>query len=250
MTIPEEALPHYLRDYVTPGEVYTALVTGTRPVYFQSDEQSPIWGGGTMFIAQWKDKQFAITARHVFTNSGANPKHTRILFPGFHVALPLRGMYVPSFPGFDAQQDLEDMACLLIDDDFELDEDMHWYAWNMERFWMHASRLEVGQQIFAVGFPNTEDRYDWENQRLNEMPVISIGKLGTDSLGEGTYCIDTAEFEYDIDGCSGGPVFARFQGLFHYVGLIIRGGAKARKIYFVGSEFVTWMLENSGPKSA
>jgi hypothetical protein len=243
----DDDVPHYQRESVTHAEVFTALVTGTRPVYFQTDEESPLWGGGTMFIAQWKDKQFAITARHVFTNCDASPQHTRILFPGFKIALPIIGMYAPSFPGNEAQQDLEDMTCLLIRKEFELDEDMHWYAWNMERFWRPATDLQIGQQIFAVGFPNTDDRYDWENQRVNEMPVISVGMLGIDSLGPGTYCIDTAEFEYNIDGCSGGPVFARFDGFFHYVGLIIRGGSKARKIYFVGAEYVTWMLDNSGP---
>lgn len=235
--------PHYERDFITVAEIYTALVTGTRPIYFQANADEPLWGGGTLFMAQWKKKQFAITAKHVLKNSGANPRHTRILFPGFQVALPLRDMYSPSFPNTEAQQDLEDMVCLLVHDDFKLDEQMHWYAWDMERFWRPASELKPGQQLFAVGFPNTEDRYDWENQKVNETPLIAVGMLSKDSLGPGTYCIDTAEFACDIDGCSGGPVFARFDGFFHYVGIIIRGGSKARKIYFVDAAYVTFMLE-------
>lgn len=56
--------PHYERDFITVAEIYTALVTGTRPIYFQANADEPLWGGGTLFMAQWKKKQFAITAKH------------------------------------------------------------------------------------------------------------------------------------------------------------------------------------------
>lgn len=239
-------IPHYERDQLSISEVFEALVTGTRPVYFQENEATPLWGGGTLFIAQWKGKQFAITAKHVLTNAGANPAHTRILFPGYRVALPTLGMLTPTFPRFEARQDLEDIAVFRLDHESDLDgEALIWYSWKMDRFWRSARDLAKGQQLFAVGFPSTEDRYDWENQRVQEMPMIVVGKLSEESLGEGLYCIDTAEFERDIDGSSGGPVFARFNGFFYYVGLMIRGGSKAQKIHFIDAAFVTFVLEHA-----
>lgn len=239
-------VPHYERDQLAIGEVFVALVTGTRPVYFQENESTPLWGGGSLFIAQWNGKQFAITAKHVFTNAGANPAHTRILFPGYSVALPILGMSTPTFPGYATREDLEDIAVLRLDHESDLDgEKLTWYAWNMNLFWRSAIDLTPGQQLFAVGFPSTEDRYDWENQRVQEMPMIAVGKLSEESLGEGLYCIETAEFEHDIDGSSGGPVFARFNGFFHYVGLIIRGGSTAHKVHFIDAAFVTFVLDQA-----
>ncbi|MEN9844623.1 MAG: hypothetical protein RLZZ612_2452 [Pseudomonadota bacterium] len=237
-------VPHYERDELAISEVFDALVTGTRPVYFQENESTHLWGGGSMFIAQWKEKQFAITAKHVFTNAKANPTHTRIFFPGYKVALPILGIYTPTFENYAAREDLEDIAVLRLNHEVALqDEELAWHAWRMDLFWRSAKDLAAGQQLFAVGFPSTEDRYDWDNQRVNEMPMIAIGKLSEDSLGDGLYCIETATFEHDIDGSSGGPVFARFNGLFHYVGLIIRGGTKAQKIHFIDAAFVIFVLE-------
>lgn len=239
-------VPHYERDQLAIGEIFDALVTGTRPVYFQENETTLIWGSGTLFIAQWKDRQFAITAKHVFTNAKANPKHTRVLFPGYKVALPIIGMCTPSFPGLATREDVEDIAVLRLDHESDLDgEALTWHAWNMEIFWRSAKDVATGEQLFAVGFPTTEDRYDWEAQRISEMPMIAIGKMSAETLGDGLYCIDTAELELDIDGSSGGPVFARFNGFFHYVGLIIRGGSKARKIHFIDAAYVTYTLEKA-----
>lgn len=238
--------PHYERDELNLSEVFDALVTGTRPVYFQENESTPLWGGGSLFIAQWKGKQFAITAKHVFTNANANPAHTRILFPGYKVALPVLGIHTPTFKGYATSEDLEDIAVLRLNHESDLDgESLAWHAWRMDVFWRSARDLSRGQQVFAVGFPSTEDRYDWEAQKVNEIPMIAIGKLSEESLGEGLYCIETAAFEQDIDGSSGGPVFARFDGLFHYVGLVIRGGSRAQKIHFIDAAFVTFVLEHA-----
>lgn len=62
------SVPHYERDRLAIGEIYDALVTGTRPIYFQENQAKPIGESGSLFIAQWKQKQFAITVKHVFAN--------------------------------------------------------------------------------------------------------------------------------------------------------------------------------------
>lgn len=156
-------------------------------------------------------------------------------------------MHTPTFEGYTTREDLEDIAVLRLNQEPVLDsgEKLAWHAWRMDLFWRRAKDLNIGQQLFAVGFPSTENRYDWDNQKVNEVPMVAIGRLGQDSLGDGLYCIETNEFEYDIDGSSGGPVFARFNGFFYYVGLIIRGGSKAQKIHFIDAAFVIFVLEHA-----
>lgn len=242
--------PHYLRETLSYAEIHEALVTGTRPIYFQENAGTPIWGAGTLFVAQWKGMKFAITAKHVIKNCGANPKHTRLLFPGYKVALPISGALTFNLPKHDNREELEDIFIFKIDHKSDLDdEELEWYAWNMSIFWKPAYKLERGQQIFAVGFPSTDDRYDWERQKIKESPLIAVGMLGVSEFGEGIYTIDCAEFDCDLSGISGGPVFAQFDGLFHYVGMIIRGGAEAKKIHFIDSIYITFVL-NEAVKSS
>ena len=42
---------------------------------------------------------------------------------------------------------------------------------------------------------------------------------------------------------SGGPVFARFNQIFHYVGMSVRGGGTPPTIHFIGSEYVLRYLD-------
>lgn len=240
-------VPHYLREWLHSEEIYLALVTGTRPVYFQETADSFIWGSGSLFMLRFAGYDFALTARHVFTKSGANPQHTRILFPGSRVAVPLAGGFFAEFEGHENQEDLEDMCLLYVDkghpawDDPEFPE---YPLWRFEDFWVPAWLLEEGEQVFAVGYPTHEEKFDYDNNKIRELPLVAVGKLRKGN-GKGLFKIDCAEFEDEIAGCSGGPVFARVKGHFVFIGMMIRGGAAARTIHFVDSQHVYQFLKNA-----
>lgn len=235
-------VPHYERDELLIAEIYEALVTGTLPVFFAESSEGYLWGKGTLFMVQWGAHQFAVTAKHVIENQQANWKHLRILIPGYKVALPLSTASTPSHPNHECKEDVEDIFVFHIEKDPDLDgEHLVWYTWRMKELWMSASKLEVGQQIFAVGYPFIDDRYDYDGNKVKTPPLIAVGKLSPDSIGADIYTIECEEFDMDLNGISGGPVFARFSGIFHYVGIIIRAGQKARKIHFVDASYVTFI---------
>ncbi|GAB2527170.1 trypsin-like serine peptidase [Microbulbifer agarilyticus] len=239
-------VPHFEREELLISEIHDALVTGTLPVFFSENPEDYIWGKGSLFLCQWGDYQFAITAKHVIENQNADYKKLRILFPGYKVALPVLRATTPNYPNHECREEVEDIFVWQVDNDPDLDgEELEWHAWRMNQFWMPASKLEMGQQLFAVGYPFIDERYDYENNKINVPPLVSIGKLSSDSIGKDIYTIDCDEFEVDLNGISGGPVFARFDGLFHYVGLIIRAGKKARKIHFVDATYVTFVLNEA-----
>jgi hypothetical protein len=200
-------VPHYLRNWVHSEEVYLALVSGTRPIYFQASEDAFIWGSGSLFVVAWKGYQFAVTAKHVFTKSGANPMHTRILFPDSQVALPLIGAYWPEFPGHESQEEVEDLYLLQIDGEsphLQEDDAPNYFLWRLEEYWVPAKLLDEDTQVFAVGYPTTDELFDYANQKLREMAMVAIGKLKKGN-GEGRFKIDCAEFPMEIGGASGGP---------------------------------------------
>lgn len=242
-----EDIPHYERDGVYLNEIYAALVTGTRPVYLQENEDAYIWGSGTLFLAYLDGYQFAVTAKHVFTKVGGNPAHTRILMPGYQAAIPLAGAFHPDYSFHPSKDVVEDITVLHIAADSLVleQEDLKWRAWNMDRFAMPATSLEVGQQVFAVGYPSFDDRYDYDAMKLNETPMIAIGMLASTQIMEGVYTIDCAEFDRPFAGSSGGPVFARFNGFFCYVGMMVMGTPESRKIHFIDGGFVIGCMKLS-----
>ncbi|WP_020405910.1 hypothetical protein [Hahella ganghwensis] len=239
-----DSSPHNSRYELSINEIYTALVTGTRPVFFQETEGDFIWGIGTLFLAQWGGKQFAITAKHVIDNQGVNPQHLRIFIPGYKVALPLVGASTSNHPNHECREEVEDIFVWQIDKEPDFGgEELSWHTWRMKEFWMPANILKTGQQIFAVGYPDVDNRYDYEAMKLETPPLIAIGKLSSDQLGNDVYTIDCDDFTCDLNGISGGPVFARFDGYFFYVGMIVRAGRIAQKIHFVDAIYVTLLLD-------
>lgn len=237
-------VPHFLRDRLFIPEIQLILMSGTHPVFFAKDQEDYIWGLGTLFLLQWHERQFAITAKHVIENQQADFSHLRIIIQGNEAALPISGASIPSHPRHSQREEIEDLVVFHVPKDpYLADCKVEWDTWRMPEFWKPASQLQVGQQIFTVGYPFNENRFDYENNKINLAPMLVVGKLSADSLGDDLYCIDCEPFPVDdLNGFSGAPVFARFEGLFYYVGMVIRGGAEARKIHFMDATYVTFAL--------
>lgn len=237
------------------SELKTALLTGTRPILFQERVETPSvdnpqWGAGSLFVVQWKAQQFAVTARHVIENLGAEPNHFRLMLPEYGVALEVDAVTphrVRSDHDKDKDKDNEfdDIFFWLIDQNTPTDKHIEWWAFDLSRWYTAAFYLKPGQQLFAVGYPDAPDRYDAENFIIKEIPTILRGTLSTEQLFDGMLTMDTEESEHDIDGMSGGPVFAKLEKRFRYVGLIVRGKREARKIHFIDARHVIHMLDRA-----
>lgn len=230
-----------IADQFARSELEDGLLTGTRPVMWQQhagtpDALNPHMGGGSFFMTQVGDHQFAVTALHVVTNVSANPDHFRLLLPDTKQILPVfkACAFDSESPHFGEHQG-DIIAWQINIETFK--ETAEWWTWRMDTFVKPATALMPGQRLFAVGFPEFEENIDLENFDLAEYPFIATGRL-SDPFVPGLF---TMEFdahlpEVDLNGMSGGPVFARFDELFHYVGLMIRGNGKLMN--FISSEHV------------
>jgi len=224
-------------------EIEQALLTGTRPVCFQKsygtpDWENPRWGGGSLFFVQHGEHQFAVTAKHVIDNLDANPDHFRLLLPA-QQTLPIVDGHSPpqSAEHYDHETDI---FAWEIDQKAELTEDTEWWTWRMDELVKPATDLVSGQRLYAVGFPELEESYDHVNFDINEHPFIASGRLVDNQSVEGFFTIDCDEDLPDVDfnGMSGGPVFARFDDIFHYVGMIVMGCGRVKKLHFIDSRYV------------
>lgn len=227
-------------------ELEIGLLTGTRPIMWQSVAGAPSasnvrWGGGSLFMMQRGNQQFAVTARHVATNVGANTEHFRLLLPDTRQILPVLPPIALEAQDPDSGEHQGDILIWQINVE-GVNETAEWWAWRLEGQVKPASDLTPGQKLYCVGFPEFEENFDAENFDLVENPFIMSGILNESQFVDGLFTMNIDEHlpEVDLNGMSGGPVFARFDERFHYVGLAIRGVGK--RLNFISSEHVLKLL--------
>ncbi|MNU59477.1 hypothetical protein D3C71_486450 [compost metagenome] len=223
-----------------------AMLTGTYPVLFQevfgpADWNNIQWRTGSLFLVQRGPHQFAVTARHVIDNLAANPDHFRLVLPEHETILPIRAAHTPRPGPWRELDEIDDIFAWQIDQDFESDRKLDWWAWMMDQWVRPATDLLTGQRLFATGFPITDGAFDPETFSAHYTPLILKGTLrGTSAAGLYTMTYESTGFE-SIDGMSGGAVFAEFESRFHYVGMTLRGGDGW--LYFIDSVHVIQLLD-------
>lgn len=225
-------------DRIVFESTLESILPGTHPVQYIEDSGIP-WGTGTLFLIDWKSHQFAITATHVIKAAKAKPEQVNLLLPGRDVPIPIVKDFCLDFR--DIKGEYLDIYGWKLDRDN--DEQVAWYAWDLNHFWRPVTDLQVGQTLFVLGYPNTEDKVDYEKMEMQWRPLIVKGRLS--DIRDNGYCtIDCAEFSVDIDGMSGSPVFAVFGGMYFFVGLAQWGGTAARKIHFLDAKKITTALDS------
>ncbi len=225
--------------FLTPEEVLMIVATGTRPICFSASPDDYIWGFGSSFLLNYKGNVFAITAKHVIENPKADCRHTRILMPNTGMALPIKRAFTPSFDDPENKDEVDDFILFEIDDAlFTQESNKDLYSWNFERWSFPASKVPIGVEILVAGFPFSNDRYDWDNNKINELMLIRTGNLAKSSLCEGLYTMEGIPSETDFNGLSGSPIFCRNKGYVFFIGLVTRGTASSGKLHFIGSEFI------------
>ncbi|MGF6758027.1 hypothetical protein [Paraburkholderia sp. GAS42] len=230
-----------LADELVKREIFDVLVTGSHPVQFLEELGIP-WGTGTFFLVRWKDKEFAVTARHCISASKADPNHARLIVPDRQGPVPFLGHFTPA--GEEKHIDDERDIFMWEVGGHTEEKDSGWWSWRMDHLWKPASELRAGQKIFIVGYPSIEERVDYEGRKLDPHCLVIRGDLADGSLA-GLLAVDCAEFEVTVDGVSGGPVFAMFDGIYFFVGMAVRGIAEARRVYFIDATHVIAAMDQA-----
>jgi len=235
---------------LTPEEVLVIAGTGARPICFCENEDSFIWGIGSSFLLNYYGHVLVMTAKHVIENLGADPKHTRILMPCTPVALPIKSSFTPIFYNHKNKQDIEDLLFFRIDDQLFCEESgLDLYSWDFINKSYPTSKLELGAELLVAGFPSTEDRYDYDAQKINETLLLRTANLVESELGEDIYTMKGSASDLDFNGMSGSPVFCRREGVILFCGIVIRGSSSSGILHFLSSEIVMSALRNSGIES-
>lgn len=237
-----------LQERKDAQEISKAILTGTRPVLFQKNPgpatfDNAQWGGGSLFVVSWQGVQFAVTALHVIENLGAERKEFRLLIPGTETTLEMYGGITPSKAPKSERDELDDIYAWHIKGVPDSHEDLGWWSWRLDKWNKPASDLVEGQHLIAAGYPDVDERYDYENFKVVPIASILNGRLSGNTGVEGIYAMDVDEVDHPMNLMSGGPVFARFDGFLNYVGMILRGKSDVRRIYFIDVKYVIELLD-------
>jgi len=231
-------MEHWKRD-LTVAEIREIVGTGARPICFAESEDSYIWGFGSGFILNSKGNVYFITAKHVITNQKAKHQHARVIMPEAKIALPFTGAFTPQFPEHENRADVEDFIIFSVNDQlYAAESGADLESWNFDKWAWPTQKLEIGAQILLAGFPFTENRYDWDKNRISETLLISVGYLNHSELGNGIYKFEADPSELTFNGLSGAPVFCRREGYIFFTGLVIRGTSSSGLLHFIGAEFI------------
>jgi hypothetical protein len=216
------------------------MIHAVRPINYELDV---LYGGfGSALLVSYKNKVFAVTAKHVLDNHGGNyHPYTRISMPNTRVVLPIKGMVIPQLDNHHNSGDVDDFVILDIDEKlFTKKSGQVIRPWDFEHNSMPAREVNMGSVICVIGFPETDDRYDYDNNKINDTMLVRNGIMGKSSLGSGMYEMKGSASEFNFNGLSGSPIFYRTDnGDIYYIGLVTRGTASSGSLHFIDSYFIS-----------
>ena len=106
--------------------------------------------------------------------------------------------------------------------------------------------------FFLIGYPKTLNFLEYETLQAKTTQIMLAGSYKRPSVSEGCHELDVHNPKClkSFDGLSGGPVFCvRAEiGISNppkFCGMILRGGAEANRIHFLGTSTILMAIENA-----
>jgi hypothetical protein len=228
-----------------------------RPVFFQTEYEEFLYAtdGGTLFLVRFRGRIYGITAQHVFTGGGFEPKRLFVTREKYAKKgtppAPIKGVCYPSAPhGAAAGTDIIDLCVIEFDEGMAPDFFMG-SPYDMDNLPVRSSA--EGHSLAVCGV-------------LKEKTTIVHADDGAGDIVIGycqlEYC-DTTSVTYDailrnanaefpapafssVTGISGSPVYDRTAGAL--CGMVVRGGMVGAKsaIHFIDVFDIVRFLEGVG----
>jgi hypothetical protein len=233
-----------------------------RPVVWRTgNAEYPYWGKGSLFIVEYKDRWFLITAKHVLRDG--NPDDLCI-FPRDDIrdTLPLKTLFKPTSREID-DTDHRDIHILEIDRNKIIGQDAeNIHALNFGNSYRSPASVAEGARLLAIGIPKFEVDYETKTIKFVRFQCLGSFKGSTDYLGCYEMGVDSNQVADDksvsqgkmkletLDGFSGCPVYANVSdksGTFspRIVGMALRGTIESGKLFFLGSNLIKELLDKT-----
>jgi len=99
--------------------------------------------------------------------------------------------------------------------------------------------------LIVSGFPSVNNTIDYDSETIIFQREIVYGsydrKTESSSIGQ-IDCTESPDLPTDFDGLSGSPVFSFHKDQFKLAGMVIRGTASSKRLYFIKSNAIGFAL--------
>lgn len=187
-------------------------------------------GMGTVFIGQYGDSYYAITARHVIENQTSDSTTLRLFLRNYGFSIPFDRE--ASFP-YDGEL-RHDLAIFRVSmDQLRENQPPDMRALNIGIFAAPELEFPDDSLFLVIGFPQCRREYDYDNNRfVAGITVIQGSYDGTLEDGVATITVNYDHLD-NIRGLSGSPVMCIYKGVPFFAGMAILSTIQSNKIHFI-----------------
>jgi hypothetical protein len=206
---------------------------------FFDDNYSYPWGIGSIFLLNYKGVVFGVTAKHVIENQGADCRNIRVSMLETTVTLKIKSAFTPNFYVHENNDEIEDLLFFEVDSKlFEKESETNLYSWDFVTQTYPASKLKIGAELLVTGFPFTDEKYDYDNNIINDLLLIRTANLTAPTFGKDIYTMEATPSDTEFNGLSGSPVFCRIERDVFFCGIVIKGSSSSGLLHFIGSDII------------
>lgn len=206
-----------------------------RPVHFAEGEGLP-WGFGTAIIVQYKSDFFIVTARHVLENQQAKVEDFRVRLDGVNIAIPVCSFSKVKVSDGSSLSSPEDLDVII----FEVDQRLYksislqpLISYCTEESVCSSYFIPDGAELLVAGYPEIENRYDYESEKINDPLAFKVGTKSVLGMGDPMYMFSGEPFNKTYNGMSGAPVFWIENGVLKVTGMVLMGTASSGILHYV-----------------
>lgn len=206
-----------------------------RPVHFAQGEGLP-WGFGTAIIVQCKSDFFIVTARHVLENQQAKVEDFRVRLDGENIAIPVCSFSKVKVSDGSPSSSPEDLDVIIFKVDQELYKSVSQnplVSYCTESSVCSSYFIPDGAELLVVGYPEIENRYDYDAEKINDPIAFKFGAKSASIIGEPVFMFSGEPFNKTYNGMSGSPVFWIEDEVLKIAGMVLRGTASSGHLHYV-----------------
>jgi hypothetical protein len=232
-------------------EAMRQLVGMVRPVVFENDSEEWKYStNGSAVVLRCCGQLFVVTADHVLTNQGVEPRQVLIPYrTGSHLFLPFKSHHVLSRP-IKAEDDLHaDLSIFKVDaekiESPGIDEEMFFDIGCNG----HQARMP-NTRYFMAGHPSETNGVDYERNVLEHQAAVAPLDLDTEEafVSVDKFTVRNAAELASFAGFSGCGVFSitpdgTGRGIVRFEGIVVHGSRESMTCFAIRADFISKFLQ-------
>lgn len=226
-----------------PSEVHDILSTIVHPAIFDTNDLDYRFSGvGTVFLAQYNENFYGITARHVIKNQQYSVEQLRVFVKGYDYTLPFdQEITLP-----DENEDKYDITILRLNSKIlASNPPPPLGVVNLNLIPVPEANPPEDSILLCCGYPECQRSYDYD-EKLFQAGLARFEGTPAGSLTE-DICLMRTDLHFigSARGLSGSPVFGIHENIPFFAGMVLRSTKESNNICYLQGAVILELLERA-----